>query len=105
MVQIGYSLSNEEHRPEALVRYARRAEEAGFDYAMISDHYHPWLGAQGNSSLVWAVLGGIAQATQRLPVGTGVTCPTVRYHPALIAQAVATVASLMPGRVPARVRA
>ena len=96
--RIGYSLSCEEHRPSDLVRFARRAEESGFDYASISDHYHPWIEAQGNSPFVWSVLGGIAEATERLEVGTGVTCPTVRYHPAVIAQAAATVAAMMPGR-------
>jgi coenzyme F420-dependent glucose-6-phosphate dehydrogenase len=95
---IGYSLSTEEHAPGDLVRYARRAEETGFAYAMISDHFHPWIDAQGNSGFVWSILGAIAQATERLPVGTGVTCPTMRYHPALVAQAAATVAVLMPGR-------
>jgi coenzyme F420-dependent glucose-6-phosphate dehydrogenase len=97
-VHLGYSLSCEEHRPADLVRFAVRAEEAGFEYASISDHYHPWLDAQGNSPFVWSVLGGIAQATRRLIVGTGVTCPTIRYHPAVIAQAAATVAAMMPDR-------
>jgi G6PDH family F420-dependent oxidoreductase len=97
-VRLGYSLSCEEHRPSDLVRFARRAEEVGFAYASISDHYHPWVDAQGNSPFVWSVLGGIAEATERLEVGTGVTCPTVRYHPAVIAQAAATVAAMMPGR-------
>jgi coenzyme F420-dependent glucose-6-phosphate dehydrogenase len=97
-VRLGYSLSTEEHRPEDLVRYAQRAEEVGFAYASISDHFHPWIDAQGNSPFVWSVLGAIANATTTLEIGTGVTCPTVRYHPAVIAQAAATVASLMPGR-------
>jgi coenzyme F420-dependent glucose-6-phosphate dehydrogenase len=95
---VGYSLSSEEHGPRDLVRYAARAEDAGFEYAMISDHFHPWIDAQGSSPFVWAVLGGIAQATSTLPVGTSVTCPTIRYHPALIAQAAATVAELLDGR-------
>ncbi len=98
MAVIGYSLSTEEHRPDELVRFARGAEEAGFEYAMISDHFHPWIENQGNSSFVWSVLGGIAQVTTRLRVGTGVTCPIIRYHPALIAQAAATIACMMPGR-------
>jgi coenzyme F420-dependent glucose-6-phosphate dehydrogenase len=97
-VRIGYSLSCEEHRPADLVRFARRAEEVGFAYASISDHYHPWIDRQGNSPFVWSVLGGIACETQRLEVGTGVTCPTMRYHPAVVAQAAATVAAMMPGR-------
>jgi coenzyme F420-dependent glucose-6-phosphate dehydrogenase len=97
-VHLGYSLSTEEQRPEALVDLAVRAEAAGFEYASISDHFHPWIDAQGNSGFVWSILGGIAHATKTLRVGTGVTCPTVRYHPAIVAQAAATVASLMPGR-------
>ncbi len=95
---VGYSLSSEEHRPRDLVRYAARAEEVGFGYAMISDHFHPWLDAQGSSPFVWGVLGGIAEATSTWPVGTSVTCPTVRYHPALVAQAAATAAELLDGR-------
>ena len=78
--------------------YARRAEEAGFAFASISDHFHPWVDAQGHSPFVWAVLGGIAQATERLRLGTGVTCPTIRIHPAIVAQAAATSAAMMPGR-------
>jgi coenzyme F420-dependent glucose-6-phosphate dehydrogenase len=96
--EIGYALSSEEHAPNDLVRYARRAEEVGFSFAMISDHYHPWIDRQGQSPYVWSVIGGIAQATQRLMLGTGVTCPTIRYHPAIIAQAAATTAAMMPGR-------
>ena len=98
MVQIGYTLSSEEHAPNDLVKQAKRAEEVGFPFAMISDHYHPWIDNQGHSPFVWATLGGIAQSTNTLRVGTGVTCPTIRIHPAIIAQATATVASMMPGR-------
>jgi coenzyme F420-dependent glucose-6-phosphate dehydrogenase len=98
MLKIGYALSSEEHAPNDLVRYAQRAEEAGFDFALISDHYHPWIDHQGHSPFVWSVIGGIAQATQRLALGTGVTCPTMRIHPAIIAQAAATSAAMMPGR-------
>lgn len=97
-MRIGYSLSTEEHGPNELVQYARLAEDSGFDYAMISDHYHPWIDAQGSSPFVWTVIGGIAGATERIELGTGVTCPTVRYHPALIAQAAATAAVMLPGR-------
>src|SRR4051812_45156189 len=97
-IEFGYALSSEEHRPKALVEYARRAEAAGFDFALISDHYHPWLDVQGQSGNVWPVLGAIAGATSTLRVGTGVTCPIIRTHPAIIAQAAATVADLMPGR-------
>jgi len=98
VTEIGYALSSEEHTPQDLVRHAREAEEAGFSFALISDHYHPWIDRQGQSPFVWSVLGGIAEATDKLVVGTGVTCPTVRIHPAIIAQAAATTAALMPGR-------
>src|ERR671929_226093 len=98
MVEIGYALSSEEHVPGDLVRHARAAEEAGFAFALISDHFHPWISRQGQSPFAWTVTGAIAQATQRLRLGTGVTCPTVRYHPAIVAQAAATAAALMPGR-------
>jgi coenzyme F420-dependent glucose-6-phosphate dehydrogenase len=98
MAQIGYTLSSEEFGPVELVRFAERAEEAGYDFASISDHFHPWVDQQGNSPFVWAVLGGISQATERLRVGTGVTCPTTRIHPAIVAQAAATAAAMLPGR-------
>src|SRR5918996_6072147 len=98
MTEIGYALSSEEHAASDLVRYARRAEDAGFTFALISDHYHPWTDSQGHSPLVWSVLGGIATATEHLRVGTGVTCPLVRTPPALVAQAAATVAEMMPER-------
>lgn len=97
-VHIGYTLSSEEFRPNDLVRQARRAEEAGFTYSLISDHFHPWVDAQGQSPFVWSVIGGVATATERLGLGTGVTCPTIRTHPAVIAQAAATSAAMMPGR-------
>jgi coenzyme F420-dependent glucose-6-phosphate dehydrogenase len=98
MATIGYALSTEEHGPDSLVRNALLAEEAGFEFALISDHYHPWIDHQGESPFVWAVIGAIANATDRLRLGTGVTCPTIRIHPAIVAQAAATCASLMPGR-------
>jgi G6PDH family F420-dependent oxidoreductase len=98
MTRIGYALSSEEHPPAALVANAARAEECGFAYALVSDHFHPWIDRQGHSPFVWTVIGGIAQATDRLELGTGVTCPTIRIHPAVIAQAAATAAALMPGR-------
>ena len=98
MVEIGYALSCEEHPPNDLIRYARRAEETGFTFALISDHYHPWVDRQGQSPFVWSVIGGIAQTTQHLRLGTGVTCPTMRIHPAIIAQAATTAAAMMPGR-------
>ncbi|EFC79632.1 Luciferase-like monooxygenase [Parafrankia sp. EUN1f] len=95
---VGYALSCEEHGATDLVEQARRAEQAGFDGLWISDHFHPWNEAQGQSPFVWAVIGAIAQATDQLPLTTGVTCPTVRVHPAVVAQAAATVATMMPGR-------
>jgi coenzyme F420-dependent glucose-6-phosphate dehydrogenase len=97
-MELGYALSSEEHQPLDLVRHARRAEEAGFPFALVSDHFHPWIDRQGQSPFVWGVLGGIALETERLRVGTGVTCPTIRTHPAIIAQAAATAAAMMPGR-------
>jgi G6PDH family F420-dependent oxidoreductase len=98
VIEIGYALSSEEHPALDLVDHARAAEEAGFTFALISDHFHPWIDRQGQSPFVWGVLGAIAVATEKLAVGTGVTCPTVRIHPAIIAQAAATAATLMPGR-------
>jgi coenzyme F420-dependent glucose-6-phosphate dehydrogenase len=98
MPQLGYALSSEEHAPNDLVRNARRAEEIGFTHALVSDHFHPWVDKQGQSPFVWAVLGGIAQVTERIQLGTGVTCPTIRTHPAVIAQAAATAAAMLPGR-------
>src|SRR5438067_5408976 len=98
MTEFGFSLSSEEHRPIDLVRQAVRAEEAGFSFAVISDHFHPWTDRQGQSPFVWCVIGAIAQATGRLRLGTGVTCPLIRIHPGIIAQAAATSAAMMPGR-------
>lgn len=98
MTEIGYALSSEEHSPSDLVRNAGLAEETGFTFALISDHFHPWIDRQGHSPFVWGVIGGISQATQRLRLGTGVTCPMIRTHPAIIAQAAATAAAMMPGR-------
>ena len=86
MTEFGYWLSSEEHRPLDLVGNAARAEEAGFSFAMISDHFHPWIDAQGQSPFVWSVLGGIAQATERIALATGVTCPMIRTHPAIVAR-------------------
>ena len=98
MTEFGYALSSEEHAPDVLIRNARRAEEAGFTFALISDHFHPWIDRQGQSPFVWSVIGGIAEATEGLRLGTGVTCPMMRTHPAIIAQAAATCAAMMPGR-------
>ncbi len=98
MTHFGYKLMSEEHAPGALVDNARRAEAAGFDFVAISDHFHPWLFSQGHSPYAWTVLGGIAATTTRVRLVTAVTCPFIRYHPAIIAQAAATVACLSGGR-------
>jgi coenzyme F420-dependent glucose-6-phosphate dehydrogenase len=98
MVELGYSLSSEELGPLDLVENARRAEHAGFGFALVSDHFHPWLDSQGESPFVWSTIGAISQATESLTLGTGVTCPLIRTHPAIIAHAAATSAALMPGR-------
>jgi coenzyme F420-dependent glucose-6-phosphate dehydrogenase len=98
MLEIGYTLSCEEHGPADLIQQAVQAEEAGFAFALISDHFHPWIDRQGHSPFVWSVIGGVAQATRRLRLGTGVTCPIIRLHPAIVAQAAATCATMMPGR-------
>jgi G6PDH family F420-dependent oxidoreductase len=96
MTQLGYTLSSEEFGPDRLVALAERAEQVGFDFAAIPDHYHPWVDKQGQSPFVWTVLGGIAHATDRIGIATGVTRPTVRLHPAMVAQAAATTAATAP---------
>jgi coenzyme F420-dependent glucose-6-phosphate dehydrogenase len=98
MAEIGFALASEDWGPRELVDLARRAEEAGFEYAFISDHYHPWTDEQGSSAFVWSVIGGIAETTEHLRLATGVTCPLIRIHPAIVAQAAATAACMMPGR-------
>jgi coenzyme F420-dependent glucose-6-phosphate dehydrogenase len=98
MTRLGYALSSEEFRPNDLVRNAADAERAGFTFALISDHFHPWMESQGQSPFVWSTLGGIAQATRSLRVGTGVTCPLIRVHPVIVAQAAASVADMFEGR-------
>lgn len=97
MVSIGYFLSSEEFEPQELVRQAQLAERAGFERLWISDHFHPWRESQGNSPFVWSVIGALSQAVS-LPVGTAVTCPTFRMHPAIVAQAAATAAVQLNGR-------
>ena len=96
-MRIGYFLSCEEFGPADLLSQARQAEQAGFGGLWISDHYHPWVDAQGSSPFVWSMIGALSEATS-LPVTTAVTCPTLRIHPAVIAQAAATSASLLEGR-------
>jgi G6PDH family F420-dependent oxidoreductase len=97
-MRIGYTMMCEQAGPRQLVRDVVRAEESGFDFAVISDHYNPWLDSQGHSPYAWSVLGAAAQATERIPLMTYVTNPTVRYHPAVVAQKAATVALLSEGR-------
>jgi G6PDH family F420-dependent oxidoreductase len=98
MLKLGYKLMSEEHGPADLVRNARRAEEAGFEFAAISDHFFPWIEEQGHAPLAWSVLGAIANATRQIGLMTAVTCPIMRYHPAIIAQGTATVALLSNDR-------
>jgi G6PDH family F420-dependent oxidoreductase len=98
MAKLGYASSSEEHTPNALVEHLVQAEDVGFSFALMSDHFHPWVSAQGHSPFVWAVLGGVATATSKIEVGTGVTCPIMRIHPAILAQAAATVAAMMEKR-------
>lgn len=97
MVSIGYFLSSEQFGPKELLDQAKRAEQAGFERLWISDHFHPWNDAQGQSPFVWGTIGALSAATS-LPVTTAVTCPTVRIHPAIIAQAAATAAVQLDGR-------
>jgi coenzyme F420-dependent glucose-6-phosphate dehydrogenase len=98
MAEIGFTLASEDWSPRELVQLAQRAEEVGFEYALISDHIHPWNDNQGSSPFVWSVIGSISQATERLRIGTGVSCPLIRIHPAIVAHAAATSACLLPGR-------
>jgi G6PDH family F420-dependent oxidoreductase len=97
-MQIGYKLAAEAFGPDELVRQAILAEEAGFDFVEMSDHFHPWLDVQGHSPFAWSVLPVIAAKTERIGLATGVTCPSVRYHPAIVAQAAATLAIVSGGR-------
>jgi coenzyme F420-dependent glucose-6-phosphate dehydrogenase len=97
-MELGVAFSSEELSPNEIVQAAVAAESVGFRTAWVSDHYHPWIDAQGHSPFVWSVLGGIAHATDALRVGTGVTCPTTRIHPAIIAQAAATTQVMFDGR-------
>lgn len=98
MAKFGYKLMTEEHGASALVANAVAAEAAGFDFVGISDHFHPWVRAQGHAPFAWSVLGAIAHATKTVGIATGLTCPIIRYHPAIIAQAAATIASMSKGR-------
>lgn len=97
-MQIGFKLVAEGYGPKELVRQAVLAEQAGFDFVEISDHFHPWLHSQGHSPFAWSVLAAAAVKTTKIGLATGVTCPSIRYHPAVIAQAAATTALLSDGR-------
>ena len=96
--RFGYTMMCEQSRPDQLVRDVQAAEQAGFDFSVISDHYAPWLDEQGHSGYAWSILGAAAQATERIPLMTYVTCPTLRYHPAVVAQKAATMQILSGGR-------
>lgn len=98
MTKFGLTLSSEEHGPRRLLEMAELAEESGFDFVSISDHYHPWIDAQGHSPNVWPMLGALSERTDRLDVVVGVTCPIMRIHPTILAQAVATTACLFGER-------
>jgi G6PDH family F420-dependent oxidoreductase len=98
MIKLGYKLMSEEHGPIDLVRNANRAEQAGFDFAAISDHFFPWVEEQGHSPFAWSVLGALANATRHVGLMTAVTCPIMRYHPAIIAQGTATLGLLSDNR-------
>ncbi|MGY1712807.1 TIGR03557 family F420-dependent LLM class oxidoreductase [Geodermatophilus sp. SYSU D00758] len=97
-MQVGYKLATEAFGPEEIIRQTVRAEQAGFDFVEMSDHYHPWLDDQGHSPFTWSLLGAMAARTERIGLTTGVTCPIIRYHPAIIAQAAATVQILSGNR-------
>ena len=98
MTTFGYTLMTEEHGPRELVTNARRAEEVGFDFVVSSDHYHPWVPEQQHSPYAWSVLGAVATVTERVGLMTMVTCPILRYHPAVVAQKAATMGLLSEGR-------
>src|SRR3954447_5163547 len=98
MTSFGYTMMCEQSRPDQLVRDVRLAEQAGFDFSVISDHYAPWLEEQGHAGYAWSILGAAAQATERIGLMTYVTCPTLRYHPAVVAQKAATMQILSGGR-------
>src|ERR1700761_5942311 len=98
MTRFGYTLMTEQSNPKDLVQYAVSAEERGFDFEVCSDHFSPWLSAQGHAPNAWTLLGAVAQATDRVELMTYVTCPTIRYHPAVVAQQAATLQILADGR-------
>ncbi len=97
--KVGFFLSHEQFPPSSLVEYAAAAERAGFDSVWASDHFHPWQDDQGHAGHAWITLAAVGQRTSRVTMGSAVTCPIYRYHPAIVAQAFATLGSLYPGRV------
>jgi G6PDH family F420-dependent oxidoreductase len=98
MFQLGYTLSSEEHDPRELVKFARWAEDAGFSFLSISDHFHPWVDEQGQSPFVWNMIGALSQVTKSTNIFIGVNCPIIRYHPVIVAQAAATSQVMLEGR-------
>jgi len=98
MTQFGYTLFSELNGPRSLVAQAMAAEEAGFDLAVMSDHFHPWLSSHTDSPFAWSVFGAVAERTERTELMSYRTCPFLRYHPAIIAQAAATIQLLSEGR-------
>src|SRR4051794_19728989 len=98
MTRYGYTLMTEQSGPREIVRYAAGAEQAGFDFEVMSDHYSPWLQEQGHAAYAWSILGAVSQVTERVELMTYVTCPILRYHPAVVAQKAATVGLLSDGR-------
>jgi G6PDH family F420-dependent oxidoreductase len=98
MTSFGYTMMTEQSRPDQLVRDLQMAEQAGFEFSVCSDHFQPWLDEQGHAGYAWSILGAAAQATERIGLMTYVTCPTIRYHPAIVAQKAATLQILSGGR-------
>jgi len=98
MTRFGYTLMTEQSGPREIVRYAAAGERAGFDFEVMSDHYSPWLTTQGHAAYAWSMLGAVSQVTERVELMTYVTCPTMRYHPAVVAQKAATIGLLSDNR-------
>jgi G6PDH family F420-dependent oxidoreductase len=104
MTAFGYTMMTEQSRPDQLVRDVVAAEAAGFDFSVTSDHFQPWLQEQGHAGYAWAILGAAAHATERIGLMTYVTCPTIRYHPVIVAQKAATLQILATNPRPRRNR-
>ena len=96
MLKLGYKASAEQFGPTELLDFSCLAEEVGFDSIFVSDHFQPWQDNQGNASLAWLTLSALGQHSQRLTMGTGVTCPSYRYHPSVVAEAFATLGNAVP---------